>query len=91
VSSVSALDPQVEAALKASYEALREMACYTLEPSIAELMLDLGERKEFLDEAQHKELLALVDLTQRLTLEKLRAQLALKHIEAVCPEVGAGP
>jgi hypothetical protein len=83
MNTVSALDPQVEAALKASYEALREMASYTLDPKIDDLMLDLGERKEFLDEAQHRDLMAMVGLTQRLTIEKLRAQLALKQIEAV--------
>ena len=85
--TVSAPAPQDEAALQESYEALREIASYRLDPTIAEYMLDLGERKDLLDEAQHKKLMALVDLTQRLTFEKLRAELAMKRIEALCPEL----
>jgi hypothetical protein len=91
VASVSAPEPQVEAALRASYEALHEIASYTLEPTIAERMLDLGERKELLNEEEHKELLALVDFSQRRTIEKLRAELALKRIEAIYPDLRARP
>jgi hypothetical protein len=87
VATVSAAAPRVEAALQESYRALLEIASYTLDPAIAELMRDLGERSALLDEAEHKQLLALVELTQRLTLEKLRAELALKRIEALCPEL----
>jgi hypothetical protein len=87
VPTVSAPAPQIEAALQESYEALREIASYNLDPTIAEHMRDLGERKDSLDEPGHQQLMALVDLTQRLTIEKLRAQLALKRIEALCPEL----
>lgn len=91
MATLSALDPQVEAALKSAYEALHEIAAYRLDPKIDDLMLELGERKEFLDEEQHNHLLALVDLTQRLTLEKLCAELASKRIRAVCPDLAATP
>jgi hypothetical protein len=87
VATVSAPASQVEAALRVSYEALRDIASYALDPTVAERMRDLGERKDLLGEAEYKELLALVDLTQRLTVEKLRAELAIKRIEALCPEL----
>ena len=91
MATASAPGPNVEAALRASYEALREVASYQLDPDLAERMQDLGERKEFLSEAEHKELMALVNLAQRRTVEKLRAELALKRIQAACPELAVGP
>jgi len=54
-------------------------------------MQDLGERKEFLSEAEQKELMVLVNFSQRRSLEKLRAQLALKRIKAACPELAGAP
>ncbi len=37
-------------------------------------MHELGERKEFLKQAEHDELLALVDFTRKRTIEKLEAR-----------------
>jgi hypothetical protein len=90
MATVSAPEPRIEAALRASYEALREVAAFTLDPSLDQRMLELGEGKEFLDEGEHRALLALADFTQRRTAEKLRAQLALRQIEALYPEWAAG-
>jgi hypothetical protein len=48
-------------------------------------MRQLGERKEFLSEAEHAELMSLVDFTQRRTREKLDAQRALDQLGTVLP------
>lgn len=53
-------------------------------------MHDLGERKEFLGKEEHEELLALVAFSQRRSIEKLEAQVALKRLIELLPEVAAG-
>ena len=47
---------------------------------------DLGARKEFLDTAEHDELLALVDFTQHRTIEALEARLALSRLRDAFPD-----
>ncbi len=89
MATASAPQPDLEAALRASYDALREVASYQLDPDLAERMQDLGERKEFLSDAEHKELMALVKLAQRRTVEKLRAELALQRLRAARPDLAA--
>jgi hypothetical protein len=86
LATISAPEPRIEAALRASYEALRDVAESRLDPSLDAKMLELGERKEFLTEAEHNELMALVTFAQQRTNEKLRAEVALKRIEAIYPE-----
>jgi hypothetical protein len=54
-------------------------------------MQELAEREEFLDSAEHDELMALVDFSQRRSIEKLEAQLALKRLGEVLPELVAAP
>ena len=63
------------------------MASYQLEPSLDQLIQELGERKERLTQTQHAELLALVDFTQKRTLEKLEAQAALQRLRELVPEL----
>ena len=82
----SSVDPRVLAALQSCVQALRPVANYTLPPALDQRMLDLGERKEFLEPAEHQQLLALVEFAQDRTLEKLRAELALRQIEGLFPE-----
>ncbi len=74
--------PDQTEALRTCREALRRFADYELDPMLDDRMLDLGERKETLDEAEYGELMALVAFTQRRTVEKLQAELALQHLEA---------
>jgi hypothetical protein len=85
MATATPLEPKLEAALRASYEALREVASYQLEPALAARLQTLGEGKEFLNSQEHDELMALVNFAQRRTVEKLRAELALKHLEAALP------
>jgi len=54
-------------------------------------MQDLSERKEFLGAAEYKELLALVEFTQHRTIEKLEAEVALKRLGEVLPDLVARP
>jgi hypothetical protein len=70
--------------------ALRRLAEYELDEAINERMIDLGERKEFLDESEHAELMSLVSFSERRTTEKLEAQVALKRLGEVLPEVVNG-
>jgi hypothetical protein len=67
--------------------ALRRMATYELEAPIQQRLLELSENKEFLTRPERDELAALVDFWQKRTLEKLEAQVALKLLGDVLPEV----
>jgi hypothetical protein len=61
------------------------MADYELNSTLNQRMHELGERKEYLSPEEHEELLALVDFTQKRTVEKLEAQTALSHLRAALP------
>jgi len=61
------------------------VADYELNPTLTQRMHELGERKEYLTQAEHGELLALVDFAQKRTMEKLEAQAALAHLRAALP------
>jgi hypothetical protein len=63
------------------------MAEYELDEAVNRRMQQLGERKEFLNENEHAELMALVDFTERRTREKLDAQLALNRLGEILPEL----
>ena len=80
--------PEFESALGRGVKALRQIAGYELEPGIQRRMLDLGERKEFLSEAEREELLALIDFSEHRTLESLEAQAALQLLGRMVPELG---
>ncbi len=64
----------------------RGIAEYELDPAINRRLRDLGERKEWLDEQEHEELMSLVGFSEQRSIEKLEAQLALKGLEDVVPE-----
>ena len=63
------------------------MAEYELEPSLGQRMHELGERKEFLEQSQHDELLALVEFSHKRTIEKLEAQTALDRLRVALPDL----
>ena len=60
---------------------------YDLDPALGRRMQELGERKEFLSQEEHKELLALVDFAHKRTIEKLEAQAALDRLRTALPGV----
>jgi hypothetical protein len=91
LSSISLPNQPLHAALVTCQAALRRIAGYVLDPALDELLRALGERKEFLSAAEHAELMALVAFTQRRTLEKLEAELALQRLHAAYPELAGEP
>ena len=78
---------KLKTALSPTVAALRRLAEYELEPSIDRRMQRLGERKEFLGKEEHAELLALVTFAERRTIEKLEAEVALKRLRELMPEL----
>lgn len=84
------LDPAVRSALDRAVDLLRRLAAYELEPGIDRRMLDLGERKEFLNEEEHAELDALVEFWRKRNLEKAEAGVILKDLSESLPELVDG-
>ena len=78
----TANSPQIQSAVEACVSALRRIADYDLEPSLQNRLLDLGERKEFLSQAEYDELMELVEFTQKRTIESLEGKLALDRLQS---------
>jgi hypothetical protein len=89
LATVTIPEEDFRSALEACRSALRRIADYTAPPDLNERMLELGENKEFLSEAEHDELMALVNFAQERTLEKFEAQSALKRLEALYSNVAS--
>ena len=87
MTTVSTEDPQFLSAIEACAMALRRLADYELDPSLDSRMHALGERKEFLSQAEHEELLALVAFVHQRTIEKLEARVALDRLRTALPGV----
>ncbi len=85
MTTVSAEDPQFLSAIQACAVALRRLADYEFDPSLHSRMHALGERKEFLRQAEHEELLARVAFAHQRTIEKLEARVALDCLRTVLP------
>jgi hypothetical protein len=82
---------RLRSALQTCERALRRMADYHLDPALDQRLRDLGERKEWLNAAEHEELLALVAFTQQRTVEKLEAEAALRDLQNACAELAETP
>ena len=78
-------EPRFEDALELCVDALRRIAKYELDDVLNRRMRQLGERKEFLSEDEHGELISLVEFAERRTREKLDAQLALNRLGQILP------
>lgn len=87
MSANAPLEPAWQAALSSSVSALRRLADYTLPPELDRRILELGERKETLTDEERAELMAWVAFTQQRSVEKLEAQVALRRLATVCPEL----
>jgi hypothetical protein len=83
--------PIWQAALTSSAGALRRVANYSLPPALDRRILDLGERKETLDPDERAELIAWVSFSQELSAEKLEAEIALRRLEELSPELATQP
>ncbi len=89
--TLATTEPLLREALSTTETALRRLAEYELDPGMAQRLDALSERKEFLGEDEHAALLALVEFARRRTIEKLEAQLALKQLHQIVPEMVAAP
>jgi hypothetical protein len=78
---------RLQSAFQTCERALRRVADSHLDLALNRRLLDLGERKEWLSEAEHDELLALVAFTQQRSLEKLEAEAALQDLHSACAEL----
>ena len=78
-------DLQLQSAVQACAGTLQKLADYELDPALDRQLHQLGERKEFLSQAEHEELLALVDFAQKRTVEKLEAQAVLERLRTALP------
>jgi hypothetical protein len=91
MSILSIPDPPLRAALQTCVSALRKMATYQLAPALDQRLRYLGENKEKLGPDEQAELMALVELIQKRTVEKLEAELALQRLAAAIPDLGEQP
>jgi hypothetical protein len=86
-SMVAEANPRFAAALDLCIRSLHGLAQYELDDSLQRRLSNLGERKEFLDSAEHEELVSLVSFAERRTQEKLQAQLALRRLGEFLPDL----
>ena len=89
MSTSTAIAPNARAALATSTAALRRVAGYALPAALDRRILDLGERKENLTPDERAELLAWVAFTQQRSEERLEAELALRKLADVFPDLAA--
>lgn len=89
--SAALTEPELRSAVSSSVAAHRRVAAYTLPSALDVRMLDLGERKESLTVAERDELLALVAFAQARSVEKFDAELAVRKLTAVCPDLADAP
>ncbi len=86
MATMSAPNLRVHSALEMCVGTLSKLANYRLEASFQRRLDDLGERKEFLGSDEHDELLALVEFSQRRSVESLEARLALSRLREAFPD-----
>jgi hypothetical protein len=65
------------------------VANYVLPQALDRRILELGERKETLSADERNELMAWVTFTQERSVEKLEAEVALRRLEDLCPDIAA--
>ena len=92
MSSVLAIDlDTVESVIADCAATLRRLAEYRLPAALDQRLLWLSENKELLTETERRELLALVELADEKTVEKLQSQAALQRIGQVFPKLARPP
>src|SRR5437764_8052675 len=77
----------MESVLRDCAALLQHLAAYQLPPAIDRRLLWLSENKETLTKAEREELLALVELAEERTVEKLRARAVLKQLAETWPHL----
>lgn len=78
-------DARLEPVLRDCIATLQQVAGYRLPPAIDRRLLWLSENKEILTDPERGELLALVEIAEDRTLEKVKAHATLKRIGELFP------
>jgi len=86
---VSKLPRRWESLLTDCAEALRGVAEYRLPAAVDRRLTHLAENKEALTPEERSELLALVELAEGRTLDKVKATAALKRLTSEFPNLAA--
>ena len=86
MTAVAEREQKWRTALAAQRGVLHRMANYALPERLAQKMLDLGERKESMTPEERGDLMALVELSEQRTIEKLQAEAALRRLAELLPE-----
>ena len=89
-SAESATAKSLSADIAPAIELLKKLATYELEAGVDRFMLDLGENKDSLNGVQHHVLTDLVEFTQRRTIEKFEARVALQRLKHLFPRLVGG-
>jgi hypothetical protein len=79
--------PTIDSVLGECAAALQQVAGYRLPATLDRRLLWLSENKESLTPQEREELLALVDLAEERTVEKLRARVVLKQLAELLPQL----
>jgi hypothetical protein len=79
------ISPQEEPVLRDCVETLSRVAKYHLPQALDERLLWLSENKERLDATEREELLALVELADNRSLDKVQAQAVLQQLAKLYP------
>lgn len=79
------ISPQEEPVLRGSVETLSRVTKYRLPHALDERLLWLSENKERLDAAQRDELLALLELADNRSLDKVQAEAVLQQLAKLYP------
>jgi hypothetical protein len=87
MATISTAEPKFQSAMSSCIAPLRRLAAYELDAPMARRLEELSERKEFLDQNEHEELMALVAFARQRTIEKLEAQIALNRIGEILPDL----
>ena len=91
MTAIAPLPTSWQNAFGASVATLSRVAAYTLPQALDRRILELGERKETLNDDERAELFAWVDFTQQRSIEKLQAELALRRMTAIYPDFAQQP
>jgi hypothetical protein len=79
--------PKFKRVMRTCVKTLRDMAAYKFGRAFRKRLRELAENKDSLTKAERVELSYLVDFWQKRTLEKLRAQVALKYLDEILPDL----
>ena len=90
MSGISTADLRiVESVIDECAATLSRLAEYRLPGALDQRLVWLSENKESLTELERRELLALVELAEEKTVEKLQARATLRRIRQVFPQLAS--